>query len=919
MNTNWKTQARQKLAASVSQDDKAITEAFAQQAYTAIGNRDREIMKDPYMLGFEIVSKNEENTRLVGVFAFRLGGEILLAPVFYQNGQIKGQDLLYRKGVNRFVPNTDKWVSYLKSQSEVDEGKPVDRQRSNARIHLDLAQIGGSRLKAASEGEEGEEGEREEGEESETEELVEELAEKIKEACSKPQNIADIGQGPIAGLWKKALADWKAEQPEPIMARVMFEVDFEKQACELAKRLPEWAEMVELSGALEKEAWGEADPLSSAFADRQQLAGGEAAASNYALVAGKPFAEMPQLNLPPMGGANPFEEDLSKGASAATPLVKLVPTPPAEREAYKKELDDSVASVMKDMGMQRAGDKNPAMNNSGGSEAPAKDVAPPPNPAANLPKEKQSTVTLYLEPQPGWTEPQLEAFYKQGFALMDSRDMKGLSEAYEESDFSQAWSSLDTPGVHEVKDAAGNTAKVLWAPVSDTYNDCPQPDVVGGRRPQLGSDYGLLFLDGPAKGAFRHYYSSTPETELPAFVVDSTVEKPAEVAGESLSGKKPVAGKAYAIWIPSCGRMIRPFAVGSIKTSDNVTKINFEAASYSGPRIVINDELETTDLSDERLDGAATILGKDAVFIEVQASFEYRDGAKTPANISWMRTTPPTEFLPITVGRLGDALLKTKTASVQLIPVGHGRTDIVLNGRRRAEDLSRPLLAFKLAGALGLSIEEAMELSERGSREPVKFSLVSPRQKIKLAAAYYERDIDPEAEFPDNNYDQDMDAPIYYPEDNQAIVQFRRHQQVSDQPRYLDAMGYGGPRNKQHGGGPITHIEDEDILSMADPIREMTEIGQQLGLKSLLDHGAIGSMTKIFDAAPFIRQYVDKLEGSLDYLARLLFMLYWRPKDFADVFGSDDLPNLENKLTGVFLAYGDLVLELRQSAGSDDS
>ena len=71
----------------------------------------------------------------------------------------------------------------------------------------------------------------------------------------------------------------------------------------------------------------------------------------------------------------------------------------------------------------------------------------------------------------------------------------------------------------------------------------------------------------------------------------------------------------------------------------------------------------------------------------------------------------------------------------------------------------------------------------------------------------------------------------------------------------------------------------------------------------------------MFDAGPFIAEYVDKLEGSLDYLARLLFMLFWKPKDFGKMFGTDDLPQLENKLTGVFLSYGDLVLELRQSAG----
>lgn len=187
----------------------------------------------------------------------------------------------------------------------------------------------------------------------------------------------------------------------------------------------------------------------------------------------------------------------------------------------------------------------------------------------------------------------------------------------------------------------------------------------------------------------------------------------------------------------------------------------------------------------------------------------------------------------------------------------------------------------------------------------------------KQAATYYDRYIQPETDFQDFDYDQDFQVPIHRPEDNQATAEATRVQRVSPQRRYLDAVGNGNPaRNRPHRGGEQS-IPDEEILKMQNPMEEMMEIGEQLGLKSLLDHGAVGSLTKVFDAAPFITQYVEKLENSLDYLARLLFMLYWKPKDFADTFGSDDLPNLENKLVGVFISYGHLQLELRQSAGDD--
>jgi hypothetical protein len=108
-----------------------------------VGNRDREIMRDPYLLGFEIVEKNEDNSRLLGVFAFRVNREILFVVVIYVNGQCKGFDLLYRKGKNRFTLNNEKRIKYLLSQDEDREGRPVGRnQGSNrARMHLGLADM----------------------------------------------------------------------------------------------------------------------------------------------------------------------------------------------------------------------------------------------------------------------------------------------------------------------------------------------------------------------------------------------------------------------------------------------------------------------------------------------------------------------------------------------------------------------------------------------------------------------------------------------------------------------------------------------------------------------------------------------------------------------------------------------------------
>lgn len=844
MHTNWIQTARQKLAASAPQDDKAVTEAFAQQAYTAIGNRDKEIMRDPYMLGFEIVTKNEENTRLVGVFAFRVSGEILLAPVFYLNGQIKGQDLLYRKGVNRFIPNTDKWVSYLMSRGEDGEGRAVDRRALDARIHLDLRQLAGSRInkygsdcsckcgKPDCDCEKPEASAEydpatrivtvlpDDATAAEKAEWEERGFFRRKNEVQRKAASVDIKQ-----LWKEAMDAWTVTEPQLLFADFLVTSGMQKQAAELAEKLPVWAELLEVAGSL-KQAEDQA-------------------------VAASPVAE----------------KETNSELEPADELVKDVPP------------------------------------------------ATTPETAAVTPATAKKAVALYTEPQAGWTEGQLEEFYKQGFALRDSRDMEYLSTAFVRSDMSQEWSTLVEPGVRQAVNLEGDTVKCLWTPLL-TNLDYPSAcvggnDAVGSayrNDRELGCDYALIMLEGKDKGTVLEFRSGTPAADIPVFKAD-TEPLPDD---QQIKGRKPVAGGVYAVWIPKLQKALGiPLIVKTIKSSDGRQIIN----AGSSP-LIINSDIDTNEADLNPSGTLPRVIGGDAVFIPLTAKCEYGTGqAEKPENIVWATPEKPSSFQPLLVGRLDEALLKTKTARVEIRPCGHGRVDVLLNGQRRAEELNTPELVWKLAAGLSLPAEEAIGLAFKARDGVVKFEVMSPAQKQKYAASYYDRYINPETDFQDYDYDQDFQVPIHRPEDNRAEAQAVRYQQVSPQRRYLDAQGNSGPRNRPY--QPPTSIPDAEILQMQNPLEEMMQIGSQLGLKSLLDHGAVGSLTKVFDATPFINQYVDKLENSLDYLARLLFMLFWKPKDFADTFGSDDLPNLENKLIGVFISYGDLVLELRQSAGED--
>ena len=133
----WKKRAAQALA---NQD---VEKAFLDQAYVQLANRCGPIMKSPYKVGFEIVYKNDDSTRMVGIFVFRLRkDDLVYAPVFFIAGQIKGTDLLYRHGPKTFVPLTPDWTDYLLHRAPSPEGEGVPPSvRQQANNHQDLVSI----------------------------------------------------------------------------------------------------------------------------------------------------------------------------------------------------------------------------------------------------------------------------------------------------------------------------------------------------------------------------------------------------------------------------------------------------------------------------------------------------------------------------------------------------------------------------------------------------------------------------------------------------------------------------------------------------------------------------------------------------------------------------------------------------------
>lgn len=115
-----------KFAALGGEPSTGFESSFASLAYVYIQDKAPALLD--HMIGFQLVENNEENTRAVGVFGFKLGPTWLYIPVFWLNGEVKGHELLYLKKQDLFVPLKENWVNYILRQqpSEMGSGVPGD-------------------------------------------------------------------------------------------------------------------------------------------------------------------------------------------------------------------------------------------------------------------------------------------------------------------------------------------------------------------------------------------------------------------------------------------------------------------------------------------------------------------------------------------------------------------------------------------------------------------------------------------------------------------------------------------------------------------------------------------------------------------------------------------------------------------------
>jgi hypothetical protein len=103
-----------KQATLGGEQSEGFEQAFSSLSYAYLKDKAPRLLD--FIIGFQLVDRNEDNTKAVGIFGFKVGDQWLYAPVFFLNGDLKGHELLYLKKQDMFVPLKENWVNHVISR-----------------------------------------------------------------------------------------------------------------------------------------------------------------------------------------------------------------------------------------------------------------------------------------------------------------------------------------------------------------------------------------------------------------------------------------------------------------------------------------------------------------------------------------------------------------------------------------------------------------------------------------------------------------------------------------------------------------------------------------------------------------------------------------------------------------------------------
>ena len=851
------------MQAPESANQRQFEDDFGSLAYQFVNDRAPALVK--YMLGFEVVDRNEDGSKAVGIFGYKVDDDFYYVPAFFLNNQVRGVDLILNKKTNQFVPLTEKWIDFIINKHSIRIGSPASSEVRDTMRNPDLTFV--QRPQTAL------------GKMAENVPWTpKEAWEQIKSATAKLAKDPAF-QEMFAGISSKGEMSKCAESkyfkdfmekvggPECMtrFLKAMHDVDFANAALSLYKDAEAF--------------WTENLKEASIHIDRMRKI---AAAKPKVLVVGSTEGLVKESQDAPASDVGEEDKALSIEENARQIIEH-------DFTIEDRRGEDEVAKVTDDEALVDFEHRFQPPDGPGKYNFMMSD---------GMSREGVMLNTV-LSPSCGDNNTFI-CFEDEGNILAEACPRAIVATEFSEESAGEG--SGDKDGLKELFDKA--------TPISDIE--------IGSNDPRRDDGVPYLFIDDKGNAAGPFFIKFTIEDgEHVRFGTGYGYD--AKIVTNAKDGLSDSYG--FMDWnlrdrfhnedgYKECHRY-------NCCLCESCGPSNFiSIGSFSGlPKktaagIIIPHDWKALKIRDMRRYGP---------YVENEKP---EDRAEREAKFAKERAEMESKY---TFASAMDILETMRSDGIQRIKVASDGVEysvIVDGAKRRHGPMNYKSAAIDLVTRFGFRPRRAFSvLAKAASEKSVMLlvrvpSLVMNEKKAQDGLVNVSMPA-PMEQLP--SIDPYSGVPVYTsPYVDMTQGQFTGVPGLPPEGGMTRGINVGGEIERSMGGGeyPDEHNEamGEGSLPIDEEARQLAEDAAKAGQRHVFDQAAIGGLVKVFDTANVVDSYIPDFMDTIDRLGRILFLFYWKHEDFNQRYGSDDVVQMEDRLRNVFKQLGELTLNLKEKA-----
>jgi len=107
--------------------------------------------------------------------------------------------------------------------------------------------------------------------------------------------------------------------------------------------------------------------------------------------------------------------------------------------------------------------------------------------------------------------------------------------------------------------------------------------------------------------------------------------------------------------------------------------------------------------------------------------------------------------------------------------------------------------------------------------------------------------------------------------------------------------------------------------SERESVEGLAQMAEESGQRNVFDHAAIGGLSKLYDPMSAIDMFIPQLLKALDAIGRILFIFHWRNEEFTERYGDSGMADTEDLYKNVYNGLGEMVFQLKKKTVGDDT